>query len=57
MSARVLLGLLLLLLAPGCTTIYVNSGEGNSMERSHEGDVDILKRHAVVIKDVPADKP
>ena len=52
---------LLLALVPGCTTVYVISGEGNSMERSHEGDVDILKHRAVIVKDAgnvtASDKP
>ena len=49
---------LLLLTVPSCTTVYVISGEGNSMERSHEqGDVEVLKRHAVIVRDAPADKP
>lgn len=47
--------LLSLAVAAGCTSVYVISGEGNSMERSHEGDVEILKRRAVIVKD--ADKP
>ena len=43
---------LLLAIAPGCTTVYVISGEGNTMERSHEqGDVDVLRRRDIVVKD------